>query len=49
MLRWHTQVVTEAEFEGLAQQMVDVLEADKEFTPAMLALAAMFMLQVDGR
>jgi len=31
--------------EELAQKMVDVLEMDKEFTPAMLALSAMFMLQ----
>jgi hypothetical protein len=33
------------ELEALAQGLVDVLEADKEFTPAMLALASMFMLQ----
>jgi len=37
--------VADSEMEGLAQQMVDVLEQDKEFSPAMLALSAMFMLQ----
>jgi hypothetical protein len=35
----------EAAMEELAQALVDVLEQDKEFTPAMLALSAMFMLQ----
>ena len=33
------------ELEALAQALVDVLEADKEFSPAMLALSAMFMVQ----
>mmetsp|Transcript_27274 Transcript_27274/g.32234 ORF Transcript_27274/g.32234 Transcript_27274/m.32234 type:complete len:1320 (+) Transcript_27274:65-4024(+) len=37
--------VSEGDMEELAQKMVDVLEMDKEFTPAMLALSAMFMLQ----
>ena len=41
--------VGEAAMEAVAQQLVDVLEADKEFAPAMLALAAMFMLQEQGQ
>jgi hypothetical protein len=35
----------ESVVEDLSQALVDVLEQDKEFTPAMLALSALFMLQ----